>query len=100
MLTAYLADIHANREAFEAVLRHARAAGAGRTCCSLATMSATGPTPPVRRQGADHGDGGRRRIRGNHDAAVAPGGGGDFTALARSAIDWTGPASTARRRAS
>ena len=44
MLTAYLADIHANREAFEAVLRHARAAGAMRYVL-LGDIVGYGPNP-------------------------------------------------------
>lgn len=91
MLTAYLADIHANREAFEAVLRHARAAGARRYVL-LGDIVGYGPDPSWC---ADKAQTmvmeGALAVRGNHDAALAPGGGTDFTALARSAIEWTRP---------
>ncbi len=91
MLTAYLADIHANREAFEAVLRHARAAGAKRWVL-LGDIVGYGPDPSWC---ADTAQTmvleGAAAVRGNHDAAVAIGGGADFSPLARSAIEWTRP---------
>lgn len=88
MRIAILTDIHANREAFEAVLADARARGAERIvllgdlvgygpdpewCCDLALRLVT--------EGATC-------VRGNHDHAAA-GAPEPMSALAKAAMDWT-----------
>jgi diadenosine tetraphosphatase ApaH/serine/threonine PP2A family protein phosphatase len=89
MATAYLADIHANREAFEAVLRHARAAGATRFVL-LGDYVGYGPDPSwCADQVQTMVEDGAVAIRGNHDQALLPGGETGMSALARAAIEWT-----------
>lgn len=91
MVTAYLADIHANREAFEAVLRHARAAGAERFVL-LGDYIGYGPDPSwCADQVQAMVEEGAIAIRGNHDEAVLAGGEAGMSTLARAAIEWTRP---------
>ena len=88
MRLGILSDIHANREAFEAVLADLGQRGVGRIvilgdivgygadpewCCDRATELVAQGAPAV---------------MGNHDEAAAAGGSG-MTATARRAIDWT-----------
>jgi diadenosine tetraphosphatase ApaH/serine/threonine PP2A family protein phosphatase len=88
MVVALLADIHANREALDACLAHARRAGAER-CAFLGDLVGYGPDPQavidtVRNEVAAGGI----AVRGNHDAALA----GDDSYMnrtARQAIAWT-----------
>lgn len=89
MKLALLADIHANLEALEACLSHAREQGAS-ACAFLGDLVGYGADPAaviarVRalvRAGA-------WAVRGNHDHAVAQGGGETMTAAAQEAVAWT-----------
>jgi diadenosine tetraphosphatase ApaH/serine/threonine PP2A family protein phosphatase len=88
MQLAVLTDIHANREAFEAVLADAAARGAERTLI-LGDVVGYGPDPEwcvetAARLVAD----GAICIKGNHDNA-AIGGAEAMGGLARRAMDWT-----------
>lgn len=88
MLTAIMADIHANREAFEACLRHAREAGA-QDYILLGDIVGYGPDPGwCADKASEMIRAGARAVRGNHEAALLEGG-DDFSPLARAAIDWT-----------
>ncbi len=70
MLIALLADIHANREAFEACLAHARAHDAVR-CVFLGDHVNYGADPEwVVRRIMDYVSAGSVALLGNHDAAV------------------------------
>jgi len=88
MVIALLADIHANREALEACLAHARTAGASR-CAFLGDLVGYGADPQaVLDTVRAELDAGGIAIKGNHDAALA----GDDSFLnrsARDAIGWT-----------
>ena len=89
MKTAVLTDLHANREAVEAVLAHARAQGA-RRYAFLGDLVGYGPDPGwvldlVRGQVRA----GAVAVRGNHDAAVAHGSPPNMRADARNAAEWT-----------
>ncbi len=89
MKTALITDLHANREAVEAVLDHARARGA-ESWVFLGDFVGYGADPAwvvdtVRefvRQGA-------LAVQGNHDLAVARGAGPQMRAEARHVVDWT-----------
>jgi predicted phosphodiesterase len=85
---AILTDIHANREAFEAVLEDARARGAERIVL-LGDLVGYGPDPEwccdlAERLVAE----GATCVRGNHDHAAA-GAPEPMSALAKAAMDWT-----------
>lgn len=87
--TAILTDLHANREALEACLEHARSAGATRFAV-LGDLVGYGADPgwvvdTVRALADD----GAPVVRGNHDDAV---GGADHASMheaARTAVSWT-----------
>jgi predicted phosphodiesterase len=89
MKTAFLADLHANREAVEAVLEHARSQGAQRWVL-LGDFVGYGADPAwvvdqVRelvRQGAI-------AVMGNHDQAVVRGAAPGMRPDARYVIEWT-----------
>lgn len=89
MKTAYLTDLHANREAVEAVLEHARAQGAQRWVL-LGDFVGYGADPAwvvdqVRnlvRQGA-------MAVMGNHDQAVVRGAAPGMRPDARYVVEWT-----------
>ncbi len=88
MKLAILTDIHANREAFQAVLEDARAHGADRLAL-LGDLVGYGPDPEwccetAARLVAE----GAVAVRGNHDNAAA-GAAEAMSPLARAAIDWT-----------
>lgn len=88
MRIAILSDIHANREAFEACLEAARAAGAERFVL-LGDIVGYGPDPvwcvdKTRELVAA----GALCLRGNHDEAAA-GGSTSLNETARAVIDWT-----------
>lgn len=88
MLLALLSDIHANLEALEACLAHARAAGASRHAF-LGDLVGYGADPAavigiVRRHAAE----GAVVVQGNHDAAVARSS-GVGTEGALDAVRWT-----------
>ena len=97
MLIALLADVHANREALEGCLAHARARRAGRFVF-LGDHVGYGADPEwavdtIR----DHVSAGAVALLGNHDAAVGDGA-GSMNAAAQAAIDWTrGRLDTAQR---
>ena len=70
MLTALLADIHANREAFDACIADARRAGAERYVF-LGDLVGYGPDPIwVVERVAEMVADGALAIQGNHDAAA------------------------------
>ncbi len=99
MQVAILSDIHANREAFEAVLADAAARGAERHVL-LGDIVGYGPDPEwcCDRAEAMVADG-ALCVRGNHDAAAAAGSGEGMGRLAREAIEWTIPRLSASQRA-
>lgn len=88
MLTAILADVHANREALDACLLDAERAGADRFVF-LGDLVGYGPDPSyvVDRVGRMAEDG-ALVLRGNHDEAVHVAN-NDLNRLAATAIDWT-----------
>ncbi|MBB5692944.1 metallophosphoesterase family protein [Muricoccus pecuniae] len=88
MLIALLADVHANREALEACLEHAREAGAERLVF-LGDLVGYGADPEwvVETVMAEVARG-AVAVRGNHDDAVRKGPGG-MNGMAAAAIDWT-----------
>ena len=88
MLTALLADIHANREALSACLADARRCGAERHIF-LGDLVGYGPDPAwVVEHVAGMVADGALAIQGNHDAAAADET-DTMTALAHAAITWT-----------
>lgn len=88
MNLAILTDIHANREAFEAVLEDARARGADRFVL-LGDVVGYGPDPVWCCETArDLLAEGALAVRGNHDAAAA-GAAEPLSGNARLAMDWT-----------
>lgn len=88
MLIAILSDIHANREAFEAVLAAVREAGADRIVI-LGDIVGYGADPEWCVQTAmELADKGAVVLRGNHDQAVSDSGIA-MNAMARTAIVWT-----------
>jgi diadenosine tetraphosphatase ApaH/serine/threonine PP2A family protein phosphatase len=89
MKWALITDIHANRQAFEAVLADARAKGAEHFAL-LGDFVGYGPDPAwvidqVRALLAD----GAVAVQGNHDAAVAAGSSPQMHQDARDVVDWT-----------
>jgi diadenosine tetraphosphatase ApaH/serine/threonine PP2A family protein phosphatase len=98
MKLAVLTDIHANREAFEAVLADAAARGAERTVI-LGDVVGYGPDPEWCVEAAARlVDEGAICIRGNHDNA-AIGGVEAMSVLSRRAMDWTKPRLTEAHKA-
>jgi diadenosine tetraphosphatase ApaH/serine/threonine PP2A family protein phosphatase len=90
MWIGLFSDIHANREALEASLAHARAAGISRFIF-LGDYVGYGADPAfavdtVMREV----DAGAVALLGNHDAAISTGTGG-MNHIAAEAIDWTRP---------
>src|SRR6185295_5731107 len=88
MWTGLFSDIHANREALEACLAHARQSGIARFMF-LGDYVGYGADPgfavdTVMREVED----GAIALLGNHDDAIAAGTGG-MNATAAKAIDWT-----------
>jgi diadenosine tetraphosphatase ApaH/serine/threonine PP2A family protein phosphatase len=87
MALALLSDVHANLEALDACLRHARAAGATRFAF-LGDLAGYGADPEavvetVRRLVAD----GAVAVKGNHDAAIDADS-GYMNEMAAEAIEW------------
>ncbi|MGT2464428.1 metallophosphoesterase family protein [Mesorhizobium atlanticum] len=81
-------DIHANREAFEAVLEFVRKQAPDQLVL-LGDLVGYGPDPVyVVEKAADLVEGGAFCIKGNHDEAAALGR-TDMTENARTAIEWT-----------
>ncbi|RWA71283.1 metallophosphoesterase [Mesorhizobium sp.] len=88
MRVAILSDIHANREAFDAVLE-AVGKQAPDQLVLLGDLVGYGPDPVyVVEKAADLVEGGAFCIKGNHDEAVAASPNG-MTENARTAIEWT-----------
>jgi diadenosine tetraphosphatase ApaH/serine/threonine PP2A family protein phosphatase len=89
MKTAYITDLHANREAIEAVLEHAQSQGIARYVL-LGDFVGYGADPAwvvdtareMVRQGAV-------AVMGNHDEAVVRGASPHMRAEARHVIEWT-----------
>ncbi|MBI3349959.1 MAG: metallophosphoesterase family protein [Burkholderiales bacterium] len=89
MRWAFITDIHANRQAFEAVLADAKAQGATHYAL-LGDFVGYGPDPAwvidqVMALVAD----GAMAVQGNHDEAVAHGSTSSMHPDARAVIDWT-----------
>lgn len=98
MRFAVLTDIHANREAFEAVLADAAMRGADRIAI-LGDIVGYGPDPEwCVDKAAELVAAGAVCVRGNHDNAAA-GAGEAMGGLARKVIDWTRPRLSAAQRA-
>ena len=88
MLIAILSDIHANREAFDACLAHAKQAGAEQFVL-LGDLVGYGADPVyVVETAAEMRARGAIIIKGNHDEA-ATGEWGDMNSYARFAAEWT-----------
>jgi diadenosine tetraphosphatase ApaH/serine/threonine PP2A family protein phosphatase len=88
MRIAFMADIHANREAFEACLAHAREKRADRFVF-LGDYVNYGADPEwVVQALMDHVEKGGIALRGNHDAAVAECG-GSMSSPAEVGLEWT-----------
>ncbi len=89
MKIAVITDVHANRQALEAVLEHAASQGVERHVF-LGDFVGYGADPAwvvdcVR----SHVERGATAVRGNHDAAVTHGARPTMRAEARASIDWT-----------
>lgn len=88
MRIALLADIHANREAFEAVLARLDKARVDRIVL-LGDLVGYGPDPEFCTEKAmELVDAGALAVIGNHDAAIG-GDSSDMNTIARQAIDWS-----------
>ena len=88
MRIAFMADLHANREAFEACLAHARTQEADRLVF-LGDYVNYGADPEwVVQALVEHVDKGGIALRGNHDAAVGEGAGA-MNSPAEVALEWT-----------
>jgi diadenosine tetraphosphatase ApaH/serine/threonine PP2A family protein phosphatase len=88
MRIALLADIHANREAFEAVLKRVQKLGADRIAL-LGDIVGYGPDPAFCvDKAAELVSEGALAVVGNHDAAIE-GDASDMNSRARAAIEWT-----------
>jgi len=86
---ALIADLHANREAFGAVLAHAAAQGAERHAF-LGDYVGYGADPGwVVDRVREHVAAGAVAVKGNHDAAVAAGPQPSMVADARAVVAWT-----------
>lgn len=89
MRIALLADVHANREALEACLEHARLHGAKRHVF-LGDLVGYGADPGwVLETVAALAGGGALLVRGNHDAAVARAPERSMREDAQAAVSWT-----------
>jgi Predicted phosphoesterase len=89
VLLAILSDIHANLEALNACLEHARREGASRYAF-LGDLVGYGADPcAVLDIVADHVARGAIAVKGNHDVAAAHGDTRELNASAAAAIDWT-----------
>lgn len=90
MLTAILADIHANKEALDACLLDAERVGAERYVF-LGDLVGYGPDPAyVVDRVVEMAGKGAKVLRGNHDQAIYDAS-EDMGHLASTAIDWTRP---------
>jgi diadenosine tetraphosphatase ApaH/serine/threonine PP2A family protein phosphatase len=99
MRIALLSDIHANREAFDACLRHAERQGFDRLIF-LGDLVGYGADPAyVVDRVAEAIAKGAQALRGNHDAAAAASATEGMNDYAGFAIEWTHDALDAERRA-
>jgi diadenosine tetraphosphatase ApaH/serine/threonine PP2A family protein phosphatase len=88
MLIALFSDIHANREAFDACIAHAKAHGAEKFVF-LGDFIGYGADPAYIVDRVRHyQQEGAILVKGNHDAAIASGT-SNMNSYARAAIDWT-----------
>lgn len=88
MRIALIADIHANREAFEAVLARLPSLGIDRVAL-LGDIVGYGPDPEFcADRAAMLVEAGGLAVIGNHDAALS-GSASDMNSIARAAIEWT-----------
>lgn len=89
MRQALITDMHANREALEAVLEHASAQGASQYAF-LGDYVGYGADPAwVVDRVREFVDQGAVAVMGNHDAAVVQGAGSGMREDARAAVEWT-----------
>ena len=88
MRIAFMADIHANREALEACLAHAREQHADRLVFLGDYVNYGADPESVVATVMDHVEKGGIALRGNHDAAVAECG-GSMSSPAEVALEWT-----------
>jgi len=89
MKLALFADIHANLEAFEACLEHAREHGADEVAF-LGDLVGYGADPAaVLERVRPRAAAGAVVVRGNHDAAVVAAGADTMNRSAEAAVDWT-----------
>lgn len=87
MRIALLSDIHANAEALDACLAHARERGAGRLAFLGDFVGYGADARAVVQRIADEVGRGAVAIKGNHDAAMARRG-GYFNEAAQASLDW------------
>jgi diadenosine tetraphosphatase ApaH/serine/threonine PP2A family protein phosphatase len=86
---ALITDLHANREALEAVLEHAEAAGVQRHAF-LGDYVGYGADPSwVVERVRSYVDGGAIAVLGNHDAGVVNGPAASMVPAARKVVAWT-----------
>lgn len=85
MLIAFMSDIHANRQAFEACLAHARREGVKRFCFVGDYVGYGGEPQAVVETIAALCEDGALAVRGNHDEATAGDGGAMHEAAAQAA---------------
>ncbi|HEX7528389.1 MAG TPA: metallophosphoesterase family protein [Thermoanaerobaculia bacterium] len=88
MRIAFMADIHANREALEACLAHAQEQHADRLVFLGDYVNYGADPESVVQALMDHVEKGAIALRGNHDAAVGERG-GSMTSPAEIALEWT-----------
>ena len=89
MKTALITDLHANREAVEAVMAHAQAQGA-QTFAFLGDFVGYGADPAwVVDLVREHAAQGAAAVQGNHDLATVLGANPMMRIEARAVIDWT-----------
>lgn len=99
MRIALIADVHGNREAFDAVLAAIARENVERIAL-LGDLVGYGADPGYCvTRAADLVEHGAIAVRGNHDEAAASGEAGDFNDYAREAIGWTRAALDAGQRA-
>lgn len=97
MRLAVLSDIHANREAFAAVLEDAALCGV-EAVALLGDIVGYGPDPEwCADRAMDLADRGAICVQGNHDAAISEP--NAMSAAARTVIEWTKPRLDAAQRA-
>jgi diadenosine tetraphosphatase ApaH/serine/threonine PP2A family protein phosphatase len=89
MKLALITDIHGNREALEAVLAHAEAAGCDRYAFLGDYVGYGTDSAWVVEQVQAHVARGAIAVRGNHDEGVSQGPSPTMTPLARQVVEWT-----------